>query len=163
MVRKRVKEEPFFVYPKGFVKMENELSLYNLLAYSENPELKVSPVSMDIYRRLKQHRNTSDNETLKGRAWVSMERLALELGITRKTVSKHLHILEKVELINIHRFYRGGRKRCEYSFNAVMTEKAFKKKYPEVFVKLEEKIKEIERVEEVESWYKPDEYKKEKE
>jgi predicted ArsR family transcriptional regulator len=99
--------------------------------------------------------NDEDNP-MYGKAWVSMERLSIELGVNRKTISKHLHILEAVELINIKRFYRGGRKHCSFTFNQHLSEEGFKEKFPEVVAEYLERLKASEKTTDIEPWYNPE-------
>jgi hypothetical protein len=153
--KRKKNDKATLIYSGGFVTMENELLLYNLLGYSEDPSIRVTPATLDVYRALKQHQNHSDDSEMYGKAWISIERLALKLAINRKTCAKHLTILENVGLLRIRRFYRGGRKHTEFNFGHILTEAEFKAKYPEVIAIFNEKMKETERDSDVEPWYKP--------
>jgi DNA-binding MarR family transcriptional regulator len=124
--------------PDGFVRMENNLSLYNILGYSSDKSIKVTPYTLDVYRRLRQYKSNSGEH--KGKAWVTLERLAADLATYRPTVTKHVKILEKVGLINIKTTKRGSNIKFVFTFNEPLSEEAFRSKYPEEIKKYEERL-----------------------
>lgn len=141
------------VYSGGFVKMENELSLYNLLNYSTNPDLQVQPATLDIYRRLKTYQNHSVDHPHFGKAWMSIERLSADFGINRKTTSKHLKILRNVGLIRMKQFVYGGRRHYQFIFLELLNEEEFKKKHPLCIQRYQERLEAIGKSTEKDSEY----------
>jgi DNA-binding transcriptional ArsR family regulator len=143
------------VRANSWVKMEGELSLYNLLAYHEDPDFQLSCISLDVYRRIKQHVNFDPTNNLYNTAWVSMNRLGVELGMASRTVSRHIRKLERVGLLKVTRFYRAGRKQVRFTVLEPMTEKDFTETFPEVVQTYKEKLVSLKKDKEYEEWYVP--------
>lgn len=119
------------VYAGAFVQMDNEISLYNLLGYHDDKDMRVTPMTIDIYRRIKQHRHNDEESYMHGKVWISYERLAVELAVSRQTISKHVGILEKVGLISVERKYRNNKRNYIITVHKPLNEAQFRAKFPE--------------------------------
>lgn len=131
------------IHEGGFVRMDNRISLYNLLGYHSDKSLQVQPATLDIYRKLREHKHNCEGSYNHGKTWMSYERLSVELSISSKTVSKHVGILEKVGLVSIERKYRNNRRNYMITINEPMSEPEFRAAYPEVIDKYYEELGKI--------------------
>ena len=119
------------VYGDAFVRMDNELSLYNLLGYSDDKTMRVQPATIDIYRRIKQYAHNNVESHMHGKAWASYERLAIDMAVSRQTISKHVEILKRVGLVSIDKKYRNSKRNYIITINKPMSEAEFRRTYPE--------------------------------
>ena len=138
------------INPKGFVQIPNEIMAYTVLSYSEDKAIHVTPATLGVYWALFQHRKTDPKSEMKGCTWVSQERLAVELGTSRNTVSKHINILIRVGLITKTKKHSGQNVFNVYRFKKPLNPEQLKKKYPSEFEAYEKAIKKIYEPESVE-------------
>ena len=128
------------INPNGFVKLDNKIGMYAILGYSKNKDIQVNSTTLNIYRALLQHKHQDKNSPLHGKAWVSVERLAVELALGERTVRRHINILKNVGLISVVKLKGQKHVHNVYVFHKPLSIEEFKEKYPEEVAEFERKL-----------------------
>lgn len=131
--------------PGFFIQIPNEVLAYTVLGHSKDPDIRVSPITLGVYSYLLYYRNNDKKNPFYGKAWVSIDRLAVEMAVSRNTVKKHINILKNVGLITVGKYQRKN----VYNFLKPKTAEQLEKEYHEEFKEYRRKLKEVaERYEE---------------
>lgn len=125
--------------PGFFIQIPNEVLAYTVLGHSKDPSIRVTPFTLGVYSYLLYYKNNDKKNPFHGKAWVSTERLAVELAVSRNTITKHINILKNVGLITIGKYQRNN----VYSFRKPKTPEQLEKEYPEEFKEYRRKVEEI--------------------
>jgi len=124
--------------PGFFIKLPNEVLAYTVLGNSKNPDIKVTPLTLGVYSYLLYYKNNDKDNPFHGKAWVSIDRLAVEMSVSRTTVKKHINILENVGLITVGKY----QKKNVYIFREPKSPEQLEKEYPEEFKTYRKKLQE---------------------
>ncbi|HET7615893.1 MAG TPA: hypothetical protein VFK27_02960 [Bacillales bacterium] len=148
----------------AFVRLPNLLQLYTITNHADKKEDReewmdegetykdyaIEPATLDVYRALYQHRNTNAEHKHYGKAWPSQQRLAIEQGMTDKTIRKHIRKLSWVGLIEVERKYRNSRPFHVYTFPQPLGVESFRAKFPKACFNYERKMDALKQAEAVE-------------